>query len=220
MPLASAVFFDLDGTLLDTAPEFASCMNALLTECDLPSITTHSLRSSVSQGALGMIKTAFQDKLKNFNIEELRHRFLQFYRERIGSQTHLFKGITPLLEEFHHRQIPWGIVTNKPSEFTQPLVQQFSSLENALCIVSGDTLKVSKPHPEPLFLAAKQLQKQPEQCWYVGDAKSDVEASRAAGMKCMIVNYGYLPLDDDPESWQADHYIDHPEQILDYLNMR
>jgi N-acetyl-D-muramate 6-phosphate phosphatase len=201
MLIQSAVFFDLDGTLLDTAPEFTDCMNRLLTEFSLPLITIDSLRASVSQGTSGMLACAFGKKLKDFSVDELKKRFLDFYRERIGSQTDFFTGIPLLLEALQKAEIPWGIVTNKSSQFTLPLIQQFPLLTAARCIVSGDTLKVSKPHPDPLFFAANQVGIAPHFCWYVGDARTDVEASHAAGMKSIVANYGYVPVEEDPITW-------------------
>lgn len=218
LTMQSAVFFDLDGTLLDTAPEFTHCINQLLTEYSLPLITVTSLRASVSQGASGMLACAFGEKLKDFSVDELKKRFLGFYQECIGSKTHFFAGIPALLEDLQKAEIPWGIVTNKPSQFTLPLIQQFPLLTQAQCVISGDTLKVSKPHPDPLFLAANQLGIAPHRCWYVGDARTDVEASRAAGMKSIVANYGYVPAEEDLSTWQADHYINHPTQIFTYLN--
>lgn len=213
----SAVFFDLDGTLLDTAPEFLHCMNQLLNECGLPITHVESLRTSVSKGASGMLACAFGEKLKDFSIDMLKKRFLDLYRASIGSQTHLFEGIPSLLEALDKAKIPWGIVTNKSAQFTLPLIQQFPLLTTARCVVSGDTLQVSKPHPDPLVLAAKQVGIAPHACWYVGDARTDVEASRAAGMKSVIVHYGYVPPGEDLTTWEADHYISDPVQILDYL---
>lgn len=213
-----AVFFDLDGTLLDTAPEFTDCMNRLLREFSLPLITPDALRESVSQGASGMLACAFGKKLKDFSADELKKRFLKSYREHIGSQTDFFIGIPTLLTELQKAEIPWGIVTNKYSEFTLPLIQQFPLLTQARCVISGDTLKLSKPHPDPLFLAASQVNIAPHHCWYVGDARTDVQASRAAGMKSIVAHYGYVPVNEDLSTWGADQYIHHPTQILDYLN--
>lgn len=216
----SAIFFDLDGTLLDTAPEFTYCINRLLTELYLPPITIATLRASVSKGATGMLECAFGDNLKHFSADQLKKRFLGFYQEQIGSKTEFFTGIPALLEELEKTKTPWGIVTNKSSQFTLPLIGQFPLLSQAQCVVSGDTLKVNKPHPDPLFLAANQLGIAPGYCWYVGDARTDVEASRAAGMKSIVANYGYIPTEEDPNTWQADHYINHPRQVFDYLNKR
>lgn len=215
----SAVFFDLDGTLLDTAPEFVHCMNQLLNEYTLPTININTLRVSVSKGASGMLACAFGEKLKDFSIDVLKKQFLDLYQASIGSQTHFFDGIPSLLETLEKAKIPWGIVTNKSAQFTLPLIQQFPLLTTARCVISGDTLQVSKPHPDPLVLAAKQVGVVPHACWYVGDARTDVEASHAAGMKSIIVNYGYVPPEEDLRIWEADYYINHPIQMLDYLNM-
>lgn len=212
-----AILFDLDGTLLDTAPEFTACMNRLLAEESCPLITLEGLRPSVSAGSKSMIEYSFGSQLESSFYADLRQRFLNYYRENIGFETYFFNGITNLLQALQEANLPWGIVTNKPTEFTLPLIQKFPPLNQAHVIISGDTLKVSKPHPDPLLLAASQLGVDANQCWYVGDARTDVEASRAAGMRCAVANYGYIPPNENALHWQADHYLDQPEQMLKLL---
>lgn len=209
-----AILFDLDGTLLDTAPEFATCMNRLLTENAKEPITVEGLRPYVSHGVRGMLAFAFQKSPRDSGYDELYERFLHYYRESIGSQTYFFSGVPSLLEFVQKANLPWGIVTNKPTEFTLPLVQQFAPLNQALCVISGDSLSVSKPHPAPLLFAASHIGILPERCLYVGDARTDVVASRAAGMPCAIANYGYISTYEDATTWEADHYVDKPDQIL------
>jgi N-acetyl-D-muramate 6-phosphate phosphatase len=209
-----AILFDLDGTLLDTAPEFAACMNRLLGEHAKAPIEVEGLRSSVSHGVRGMLAYAFQSSPDDPDYAQLHAQFLEYYKEGIGSQTVFFSGIPTLIASLQKANLPWGIVTNKPTEFTLPLVQKFSPLNQALCVISGDSLSVSKPHPAPLLMGANHLGVSPQHCLYVGDARTDVVASRAAGMPCVVANYGYIPMDEDATSWEADHYVDDPKQIL------
>lgn len=216
-PHSIAFLFDLDGTLLDTAPEFTHCMNLLLAEDAQALITVEGLRPLISMGASGMIQHVFGDDFTSQPHTQLIARFLDHYRKNIGSLTYFFDGIPDLLHSLQTAHIPWGIVTNKPTEFTAPLVERFAPLDRAGCVISGDTLSVNKPDPTPLVLAADQLAVAPSQCWYVGDAKTDVQAAHAAGMRVAVAHYGYLPLEENPIAWNADLYIEHPEQLLTLL---
>lgn len=214
MSRSVGILFDLDGTLLDTAPEFATCMNRVLTEENKPLITTERLRPAVSYGAKGMVALALNAPMDDPNLEALSQRFLNYYAEDLGFETDFFAGIQDLLDAIEQANIPWGIVTNKSKLFTLPLLQRFPRLHRAAAVVSGDTLKVNKPSPEPLLLAANQLDVPATSCWYIGDAKTDVEASRAAGMRSAVANYGYIPPEQDQNTWNADHYINHPDELL------
>jgi len=208
-----AILFDLDGTLLDTAPEFTHCINVLLAEAEMPPVLEADLRSSVSYGAQGMIEFGFKITSLDERFQVLKDQFLVLYASEIGSQTQFFPGIVKLLERLQAVGLPWGIVTNKPARFTFPLLEKFALLKKAGCVVAGDTLATQKPDPAPLLLACQQLAVNPKHCWYVGDAKTDQEASRHAGMRCAIAHYGYIPPEENALQWQADCDVFAPHEI-------
>lgn len=210
---ANAFLFDLDGTLLDTAPEFVYCLNTLLQENNKPLITLEALRPFVSHGTNAMIEFGFQLSRSSALFADLKARFLSLYAKDIGFQTQIFPGIVETITLLEEKKAPWGIVTNKHAAFTDPLVQKFSLFNQARCLISGDTLTVSKPHPAPLLLACEQLGVAPADCWYIGDAQSDVQASHAANMRCAVAKYGYIPLDQNPLDWQANYYLAHANEI-------
>lgn len=212
-----AVLFDLDGTLLDTAPEFTFCLNELLTQEGKAPVTVASLRSSVSFGAKGMLSFGFKLSRQDPQLEHLLPRFLALYENKIGQLTALFPGMEQLLGRLGDEEIPWGIVTNKPLCFAKPLVHYFKPLQATKCLIAGDSLPEQKPSPAPLLHAAALLQVAPDNCWYIGDAKSDLEASRKAKMRCAIANYGYIPADEDAYSWEADGYLEKPQDIEKFL---
>lgn len=212
-----AILFDLDGTLLDTAPEFTYCLNLLLAAEGKPTVSEADLRSTVSYGAKGMVEFGFQITEQDANYLNIKNRFLDLYAKHIGFQTHFFPGITKLLERLKALELPWGIVTNKPACFTFPLLEKFPPLQSAGCVVAGDTLKTQKPDPDQLFLACEQLRVNPKHCWYVGDAKTDQEASHRAGMRCVIANYGYIPPSENALTWQADCYVSSATEIENLL---
>lgn len=207
------ILFDLDGTLLDTAPEFTHCLNTLLTSHQRPEITIDHLRPYVAKGARGMCQFGFPDLFSD-QFEVIVQSFLARYLECLGQNTKLFDGMVDTIDTLVAHHIPWGIVTNKHERFAIPLIKKFEVLSSASVIVCGDTTNESKPSPKPLLHAATMLNIAPQQCWYVGDAKSDVDASKAAGMFSAIANYGYLPPDEDAQSWRADKYINVPQELL------
>ena len=210
------ILFDLDGTLLDTAPEFTVCLNNFLRAQKKPEVSMEKLRPYVSKGARGMCKFGFPD-LNNEQFESILQAFLTHYLQYLGQQTQLFVGVVDIIQTLVKDNIPWGIVTNKHERFAVPLIKQFETLSSASIIVGGDTTPELKPSPKPLLHAALALNVPAEQCWYIGDAKTDVDASKAAGMRSAIANYGYLPPDEDAQSWQADRYIDTPKDLLQFI---
>lgn len=214
-----AVLFDLDGTLLDTAPDLVSALNAVRVEQGREPMPFDLARTQVSHGSSGLIRLGFPD-LAGDPLEALRLRLLEVYSLNLAEGTRLFDGCQQVLDYLAARDMPWGIVTNKPAFLTQPLLVTLGLDSQAACVVSGDTLPQRKPHPAPLLLAASQLQIAPPQCLYVGDAERDVQSARAAAMPVLVARYGYLGPADDPAAWQPDGHIDSPLQILDYLQRR
>lgn len=217
MSLASprAILFDLDGTLADTAPDLAGAMNRLRQARGLEPTPYEQLRPVASAGARGLIGAAFGLHPGDEGYEELRVGFLDNYAAALAVDSRLFDGIPALLEGLRERGIAWGIVTNKAMRFTDPLVRQIG-LEQAACVISGDTTAHAKPHPAPLLEAARRLQIAPEQCWYVGDDLRDIQAGRAAAMTTIAAAWGYCG-HAEPATWQADRLIDEPLELLSII---
>lgn len=213
------VLFDLDGTLLDTAPDLVYALNQVRLEQGRAELSFPVARTQVSHGSSGLIRLGFPD-LSGEPLEILRVRLLTIYSARLAVGTRLFDGCQEVIDGLVARGLAWGIVTNKPGFLTVPLLATLGLDICAGCVVSGDTLPQRKPHPAPLLLAASQLALPPTQCLYVGDAERDVQAARAAGMPVLVARYGYLGPDDDPDAWLADGYIDTPQEILGWLDKR
>ena len=214
--MIQCVLFDLDGTLLDTAPDLVAALNAVLLSEGREPYTLAQARHTVSHGSIGMLEFAYGMEQTTADIERRRRIFLDYYIANISRHTRFFAQVPPLLERLKHAGLPWGIVTNKPEYLTFPLLHDMALAERARCIVGGDTLAVAKPHPEPLLLAAEQCGVAPEACLYVGDAERDIQAGRSAGMKTLAAAYGYVQ-QDEHLAWQADGVIAQPLEILNWL---
>ena len=210
-----AILFDLDGTLADTAPDLAAAVNFLRTERGLAPTPYALLRPTASAGARGMIGAAFGLAPGDDGYEELRLAWFDRYQTAMSTHTTLFDGINELLTGIEQAGMAWGIVTNKPARFTDPLIPQIG-LSHAGCIVSGDTTPHAKPHPAPLLEGARRLGVNPQHCWYVGDDVRDIEAGRAAGMVTVACAWGYCGA-IEPVTWNADFLLDTPADLLDTL---
>jgi 2-phosphoglycolate phosphatase len=208
-----AVLFDLDGTLLDTAPDMVGALNALRREEGLAPLPYDLVRSAVSHGAARVVKTGFPDADAE-GAAALQRRFLEIYRGALSQGTRLFPGMDGVLDTLAGRGLKSGIVTNKAAWLTDPLLEQLGLRARFDCVISGDTLAERKPHPLPLLHAAKLAGVVPGECVYVGDAERDVQAAHAAGMAALVANYGYLRTDEDSTAWGGDGYL---EQALDLL---
>lgn len=211
-----AILFDLDGTLLDTAPDMVAALNMLRAEQTKTVMDYSYARSHVSNGAAGLLGIGFPGATPSHH-ELLRLRFLELYAERLDRETVLFPGMDNVLRVLETAGVPWGVVTNKPSNLTEPLLQRLGLAARCASVVSGDTLPQRKPHPRPLLHAAETMGVNAARAAYVGDAQRDIEAGRAAGMMTVAAAYGYVPPGDDPESWGADHNIDEPANLLEIL---
>ena len=211
-----AVLFDLDGTLIDTAPDMIAALNLLCGQEGLDPLPYATARTQVSHGSSGLVSLAFPT-VAGEAFERLRERFLALYYDRIAVDTQLFEGCEAVLQALETQGKPWGIVTNKPAFLTTPLVEALALATRAGCVVSGDTLPQRKPHPAPLLHAAGLIGIDPLRCLYVGDAQRDIQSARAAGMTVLIARYGYLGPTDDPASWAADGEIASPLGLLDWL---
>ncbi|MEO6186988.1 MAG: HAD-IA family hydrolase [Steroidobacteraceae bacterium] len=216
-PDIRGVLFDLDGTLLDTAPDLIRVLNQVRVEQGKLPLPYELARTQVSHGSSGLIRLGFPE-LNGDPLEKLRLRLLDLYSAQLAIDTALFDGCEAVLVALQERKLAWGIVTNKPGFLTEPLLATLGLDRRAGCVVSGDTLPQRKPHPAPLLLAASLLSLPASTCLYVGDAERDVQSARAAGMPVLVARYGYLGPEDDPDSWQPDAHIDTPLQIIDWLD--
>jgi len=214
-----AVLFDLDGTLIDSAPDLAGSGNDMRVARGLAPLPYESFRPMVGAGARGMVGIALQVVPADAEFPALRDEFLARYEQRMTQLTHVFDDIGPVLAELQARGMPWGIVTNKAQRFTEPLVRSLGLQANAATVISGDTTPHAKPHPAPLLEAARQLKLDPQHCVYVGDDLRDVLAGRAAGMGTVAAAWGYLGMGEAIADWGADHVIETPNELLKLLAM-
>jgi 2-phosphoglycolate phosphatase len=216
---ASAVLFDLDGTLVDTAPDLVAVLNALLAADGRPPVPYALARNEVSRGALGLLDRAYGGTLTPARRELLRQRFLDLYAENISVNSRLFILISDILNSISIT-LPgasWGIVTNKPRFLTEALLDRLGIANAPHCVVSGDDLPQRKPDPAPLRHAAQSIGVPPSSCLYIGDAKGDIVAGRAAGMRTVAAAYGYIRPDEDIASWQADAVLMRPTDLAQLL---
>jgi 2-phosphoglycolate phosphatase len=205
------VLFDLDGTLVDTAPDLVAVLNALLKERGRVRMPFAVARNEVSNGAVGLLRLGFGALPPAPELEDLRRRFLQLYRENICVGSRLFMDIERLFRQTAEAR--WGIVTNKPQAFTEPLLTALGIAGRWGTVVSGDRLPQRKPDPAPLLLAAAELGLAPQACVYVGDAPRDIEAGRAAGMRTVAAAFGYIRPHEDPYAWGADVVVHQPHEL-------
>ncbi len=211
-----ALLLDLDGTLLDTAPDMGGALNRLRAERGLEPLPFATIRPVVSHGAVRLVTLGFPGSAGDA-FEALRLRFLELYAQHLAEHTTLFPGIEAVLDELEARGLPWGVVTNKPGWLTDPLLAALELDRRAACVVSGDTLPERKPHPLPLLHAAALVRVPPERCVYVGDAERDIQAGRAAGMATVVAAYGYLSEQDDPGGWQPTGIVAEPGELRDWM---
>jgi len=211
------VFFDLDGTLADTAPDLVAATNQLLSARNLPLKPYEQLRPCASAGARGLIGGAFGIDTKHPDFIALRDEFFANYEKALFVHSKLFEGMEHLLNQLESAQLPWGIVTNKSERFTNPLIELMGLSQRSISTVSGDTTPHSKPHPEPILHAARIANLDPNKSLYVGDDIRDVIAGKAAGMKTVAAAYGYCGCEEPPEAWGADFIIQTPQELLQII---
>ena len=198
----NAVLFDLDGTLIDTAPDMVTVLQQIQQEHGIEPAGYDLARSYVSNGAIGLLTLGFPEVHIEFG-DELHQQYLERYAEMICQESRIFAGLDELLDQLDDIECPWGIVTNKPEQLTEPLLIALGLAERSSCIVSGDTLSVRKPDPAPLLLGCDLIGVDAETSIYIGDAERDIEAGRRAGMATIAAGYGYIVEDDDPREWDA-----------------
>lgn len=199
----NAVFFDLDGTLVDTAPDMVAVLQKLQRDHGVEPIGYELARSNVSNGAIGLLSVGFPG-LEIEPGDELHQQYLELYAEAICVESRVFDGLHELIDALDAMECPWGVVTNKPEKLTEPLMIALGLAERSVCIVSGDTLSVRKPHPAPVLLACDIAGVDPATAIYIGDAERDIESGQQAGTATIAAAYGYVTEDDDPREWNAD----------------
>ena len=204
----AAVLFDLDGTLIDTAPDFIRCLNQLRQQHGMPALPAEQIRRSVSNGARAMIRVGFGLEPEHEGYPEKHTAFLDLYELGVAVETTLFPGMDVLLSSDESRGIPWGIVTNKPARFAVPLIEALDLAQRCAALICPDHVAERKPHPESLLLACRQIQVEPIKSVYVGDHERDIEAGRNAGMHTIAVRYGYIEQPETVDRWQADRIAD------------
>jgi len=210
------VLFDFDGTLADTAADLAAALNRMRTERAMAPLPAAAVRPYASMGARGLVRIGFGVTPEDSSYGVMREEFLRNYAEAICVHTRLFDGMERLLTALRKKALAWGIVTNKSMRFTERLVPALGLAPD--CVVGGDSTPHLKPHPASLLLAAEKLRLPPADCVYVGDDLRDIQAARAAGMRCVAVEYGYHGVDNPgPRAWNADAVISRPEQLLEHL---
>lgn len=214
-----AVLFDLDGTLIDSAPDLAGAANELREAHGLAPMPFEALRPMVGTGARGMLLAAFDIGPEDARFEAMRADFLARYEARILRETRVFARIEPVLRRLEQQRLPWGIVTNKIARFSVPVVDGLGLRSRCAVLVSGDTTPFAKPHPQPLLEAARLLSVAPQRCIYVGDDRRDVEAGRRACMPTLAAGWGYLGRGESVHDWHADAVLAHPEELLNWLGM-
>jgi N-acetyl-D-muramate 6-phosphate phosphatase len=214
-----AIFFDLDGTLIDSAPDLGAAADKMRTDRGMPSLPLEQYRPMAGAGARGMLKIGFGMAPDHADYDTMREEFFTNYEADLTARTYAFDGVKTMLDELEGQGIAWGIVTNKSKRFTDPLARQMPLLHAACAVVSGDTTPHAKPHPAPVLEAARIAGFAPERCWYVGDDKRDIDAGLAAGMFSVAAAWGYLG-EHAIDSWGA-HAVAHaPGDLLQWLTVR
>ena len=212
-----AVLFDLDGTLIDSAPDLGAAVDKMRTDRGLSSFPLEHYRHMAGAGARGMLGIAFGMTPEHPDFDAMKEEFFVNYENAMTERTRIFDGVVELISSLEAQGLPWGVVTNKSSRFTDPLTSAIPLFATAKAIVSGNTTPHAKPHPEPLFEAARRLSVDPTRCVYVGDDERDIVAGLAAGMGTVAATYGYLGVQTDISRWNAHLHIDSPMDLLQFL---
>ncbi|MGE0350017.1 HAD-IA family hydrolase [Hydrogenophaga sp.] len=214
-----AVLFDLDGTLIDSAPDLGAAVDAMRIRRGLASLPPEHYRPYTGSGARGMLRAAFDISPEHEEYDALKTEFFAVYAGCLTQRTKAFDGVADLLASLVGQRMPWGVVTNKAERFTLPITRAMELFATASVVISGDTTAHAKPHPEPLLEAARRIGMAPGDCIYVGDDERDVLAGRAAGMRTVAAQYGYLGPGADASAWGADAEVSSPLQVLKLLDL-
>jgi phosphoglycolate phosphatase len=212
-----AVFFDLDGTLVDTAPDLAYALNQLLRSLGKPEVDYADFRPIASDGTPAFLKLGIGVTPDDVHYVDLAAKYLALYQTHCSEYSSLFNGMETVLTELENKNIPWGVITNKPEYLAQAVMTGLNLAERAVAIVGGDTTPHSKPHPAPMLHACELAKVTPAHCLYVGDAQRDIEAGQRVKMTTLAALYGYLKDTDSPETWQANGEIAQPKELLNWI---
>ena len=207
-----AVFFDLDGTLVDTAPDMVGVLQELQMSYGVEPVPYELGRSHVSNGAVGLVSLAFPDETVSPE-SSLLCEFIDRYTAQVCTKSVLFDGIAALLDRLDDASRAWGVVTNKPAHLTEAILEKLALAERSVCTISGDTLATRKPDPAQLLHACQLAGVTTDECIYVGDAERDIEAGRRAGIATVAAGYGYVVAEDDPRRWGADEFAADPDEL-------
>jgi len=213
-----AVLFDMDGTLLDTAPDFIAVGQAMLAHRGLPPVNDQAVRDVVSGGARAMVSALFDLPVQAHEFEALRLEFLERYQNACAVHTRLYDGMAELLSDIEKAGLAWGVVTNKPVRFAEPIMAQLNLAQRSRVLICPDHVTHAKPDPEPLTLACTTLGLDPSRVLFVGDDLRDIESGREAGTKTVAVRYGYIHPDDNPDHWGADAVVNDAWELRDLLD--
>ena len=216
--MITTILFDLDGTLVDTAPDLGFALNLQLKKHGKPPLSDAVIRPIASHGSRGLIGLGFGLTPLDANFIAMRDEYLALYDKVFTRSPVLLNGIADLLEAIEFNGLKWGIVTNKPRRFTIPLIQSMGLTKRAACVVSGDDAPQPKPSPATLLLACEHIGVAPKNCMYVGDAQRDMQAGQAAGMKTAVALFGYIDVTDKPTQWGADVTINTPNELLNHIS--
>jgi phosphoglycolate phosphatase len=212
-----ALLLDLDGTLLDTAPDFVAALNKQLSQHGRDPLPDSAIRTSVTNGSAGLIADGFKLSPEDPTFEVIRQEYLALYYDNISEKTTLFPGLRGVLDACDSKSIPWGIITNKPWKYSEALLDQLNLLNASAVVICPDHVKKPKPDPEAMFLASSKLKLRPKDCLYIGDHSRDIDAGKAAGMVTIAAGWGYIEETDDIERWNADHLIFKSEDLFKLL---
>ncbi|HZX17940.1 MAG TPA: N-acetylmuramic acid 6-phosphate phosphatase MupP [Pseudomonas sp.] len=212
-----AVLFDMDGTLLDSAPDFVAISQVMRAERGLPPIADKLIRDQVSGGARAMVAANFAMDPEAVGFEALRLEFLERYQSHCAVLTRPFDGMNELLDDIEQAKLIWGVATNKPVRYAEPIMQQLGLAQRSAVLVCPDHVSRSKPDPEMILLACAKMGVEPAATLFIGDDERDIEAGRAAGCKTAAVTYGYIHPQDNPRNWGADVVVDHPLELRTVL---
>jgi 2-phosphoglycolate phosphatase len=212
------ILFDLDGTLVDTAHDLGYALNLQREKHGLEALPHEAIRPYASHGSKGLLAVGFGLSTEDASFAAMRDEYLALYDEVLTRKPLLFDGVAQLLDSLDAHSVMWGIVTNKPRRFTQPLLENIGLITRAKSVVCADDAARPKPYPDSLYLACDQAGVSATACWYVGDAERDIEAGRAAGMRTVVAMYGYLGAADRPNTWGADVAIETPLEILNFIH--
>lgn len=215
--MKKAVLFDLDGTLVDTAPDFSLAVNDLRTSLKLSVLPAQTVAQYVSNGSFAITEIATGLSGEHPNFKQHQQQLLSYYSQHIGTAATIYAGLRELLQHFDKQQIKWGIVTNKPAIFAEPLLCKLKLQKNCSTLICPDHVKQPKPHPEALLLASAELNIEHSECIYVGDHLRDIQAGNAANMTTIAATYGYTSNHENPNQWQADHIAKTPQSLCQLL---